>query len=162
MTTTSTHNFWLRVFHEILDDIESKFSNTLCVHNIAAKIIWGSKTTCWDESRLLASNITHPCVTPQGGLWPGRPCLVYTLMTLWLGLSPICADHVKNRHQCRKVAPENTIKTMHLIMFSPLVLRDFNHRHFPNCYSVFLQLFFILLIAMATLSEMLCFLSTEV
>ena len=27
-TTTSTHNFWLQVIHEILDNIESKFSNT--------------------------------------------------------------------------------------------------------------------------------------
>ena len=74
----------------------------------------------------------------------------------------MCADQVKNRHQCRKVALENTIKNIHLIMFSPLVLRDFNHRNFPICYSVFLQLFFILLIVMVTLSEMLCFLSTEV
>ena len=81
-------------------------------------------------------------------------------MTLWLGLSPMCADQVKNRHQCRKVALENTIKTMYLIMISPFVLRDFNQRNFPICYSVFLQLFFILLIVMATLSEMLCFLST--
>ena len=28
ITTTSTHNFWLQVIHEILDDIESKFFNT--------------------------------------------------------------------------------------------------------------------------------------
>ena len=28
MTPTSTHNFWLQVFDEILDNIESKFSNT--------------------------------------------------------------------------------------------------------------------------------------
>ena len=26
--TTSTHNFWLQVFNEIQDNIESKFSNT--------------------------------------------------------------------------------------------------------------------------------------
>ena len=61
-------------------------------------------------------------------------------MTLWLGLSPMCADQVKNRHQCREVALGNTIKTMHLIMFSPFVLRDFNNRNFPICYSVFLHL----------------------
>ena len=28
ITTASTHNFWLQVIHEILDNIESKFSNT--------------------------------------------------------------------------------------------------------------------------------------
>ena len=28
INTTSTHNFWLQVFNEILDDIESKFCNT--------------------------------------------------------------------------------------------------------------------------------------
>ena len=28
ITTTSTHNFWLQVIHEIIDNIESKFSNT--------------------------------------------------------------------------------------------------------------------------------------
>ena len=37
-------------------------------------------------------------------------------------------------------------------------LWDFDHINFPICYSVFLQLFFILLIVMATLYEMLCFL----
>ena len=28
INTTSTHNFWLHVFYEILDNIESKFFNT--------------------------------------------------------------------------------------------------------------------------------------
>ena len=28
ITTTSTRNFWLQVNHEILDNIEPKFSNT--------------------------------------------------------------------------------------------------------------------------------------
>ena len=33
INTTSTHTFWLQVFNEILNNIESKFSNTQCVHN---------------------------------------------------------------------------------------------------------------------------------
>ena len=97
-------------------------------------IIWGSITTWWDESRLFVSNILQTCVIPQGGLWP---CWIHTLMTLWLGLFPMCADQVKNRQQCREVELENTIKSMHLILFSPLVLREFNRRNFPICYSVF-------------------------
>ena len=28
INTTPTHNFWLQVFNKILDNIESKFSNT--------------------------------------------------------------------------------------------------------------------------------------
>ena len=74
----------------------------------------------WKQTPCLKYS-TPLCYTTQGGLWPGRPCWVHTLMTLWLGLSPMCADQVKNRHQCREVALKNTIKNMHLIMFSPFV-----------------------------------------
>ena len=37
--TTNTVSDSIKVFHEILDDIESKCSNTSCLHNIAAKIV---------------------------------------------------------------------------------------------------------------------------
>ena len=72
------------------------------------------------------------------GFDQGGPAELHTLMTLWLGISPMCVDQVKDRHQCRNVALENTVKNMHLLIFSPFPLRDFNHRNFLIWFYVFL------------------------
>ena len=67
-------------------------------------------------------------------------------MTLWLGISPMCVDQVKNRYHCSKVALENTVKNMHSLMVSPFVrwiliteifssaiLCFYNYFHIANC-----------------------------
>ena len=61
---------------------------SLQIHNISVKITYGVIKSWWDERVVFVSDIPESCVTPQGPLWPGWPCWVDTLMTLWLGIYP--------------------------------------------------------------------------
>ena len=92
------------------------------------------QTPCLKYSTLM-------CYTTRWALTREALLISHPIMTLWLDISPMCVDQVKNRYQCSNVALENTVKSMHLLIFSPFVSRGFNHRNFLICYSVFITIF---------------------
>ena len=93
--------------------------------------------------------------------WKQTPCLKYSTplcyTTRWaLTREALLSSHTndfvvgpfpnvcwpsKIQTSMQKICAGNTIKTMHLIMFSPFVLRDFNHRNFPSAILCFYNYF---------------------
>ena len=112
MTTTSTHNFWFKSLMKFLIILNQNLPIlsvfiTLLLRSYEGQLQPGEMKADSFPQIFHTLVLHHKVGFDQGGLLSSH------LMTLWLGLSPMCADQVKNRHQCTKVALECTIKNMH-------------------------------------------------
>ena len=113
-------------------------------HNIGVKITCGVIKSWWDERIVLASNMPQACVTAQGPLWPGRPCWVDTLMTLWLAVYPcVCwpnGEGISLLQQCtRKHYKMRVFLNVFTICFDRYQSMQFSHLLFCIFITVFLS-----------------------
>ena len=111
-------------------------------HNIVVKLTCGLIKSWWGERAVIASNMPLTCVKPQGQLWPGRPCWVDTLITLWLVISlcvcwPSEAGVSLLQNCTRKYNKKHAFFYVFTIWFDRYQLVQFSHLLFCILITVF-------------------------